>query len=48
MDSDQEANTAMKNLNNKEVEGRTMSVTVAREKTDKKSNFGGGGGKRRW
>ena len=47
MESDQEANTAMKNLNNKEVEGRTMSVTVAREKQDKKnSNFGGN--KRRW
>jgi len=47
MESDQEANTAMKNLNNKEVEGRTMSVTVAREKQDKKSN-NFGGGKRRW
>ena len=47
MESDQEANTAMKNLNNKEVEGRTMSVTVAREKQDKKSN-NFGGNKRRW
>ena len=47
MESDQEANTAMKNLNNKEVEGRTMSVTVAREKQDKKSN-NFGGSKRRW
>ena len=47
MESDQEANTAMKNLNNKEVEGRTMSVTVAREKQDKKSN-NFGGGKRSW
>jgi RNA recognition motif-containing protein len=47
MESDQEANAAMKNLNNKEVEGRTMSVTVAREKQDKKSNSFGGS-KRRW
>ena len=47
MESDQEANTAMKNLNNKEVEGRTMSVTVAREKQDKKSN-NFGANKRRW
>ncbi|HEX7904809.1 MAG TPA: RNA-binding protein [Chitinophagaceae bacterium] len=39
MDSDTEANAAMKGLNNKEVEGRAMSVSVAREKaprTDRK------------
>jgi len=47
MESDQEANKAMKDLNNKEIEGRTMSVTVAREKENKKSsNFGSN--KRRW
>ncbi len=33
MDSDTEANAAIKGLDNKEVEGRAMSVTVAREKT---------------
>ena len=47
MESDKEANEAMKNLNNKEVEGRTMAVTVAREKENKgNSNFGSN--KKRW
>lgn len=32
MDSDEESNKAMAALNNKQVEGRSMSVTVAREK----------------
>ena len=39
MDSETEAAAAMKGLNNKEVEGRAMSVSVAREKaprTDRK------------
>ncbi len=35
MDSEDEGNAAIKGLNNKEVEGRAMSVTVAREKTDR-------------
>jgi RNA recognition motif-containing protein len=47
MDSVSEANEAMKNLNNTEIEGRAMSVTVAREKERKNSN-GFGGGKKRW
>jgi len=47
MESDKEANEAMKNLNNKDVEGRTMSVTVAREK-EKKGNGNFGGNKKRW
>jgi len=46
MESDSEANNAMKNLNNKEIEGRTMSVTVAREKEKRNNNFGGN--KKRW
>ena len=33
MDNDAEANEAMKALNNKDIQGRAMSVTVAREKT---------------
>jgi RNA recognition motif-containing protein len=33
MASDAEANEAMKGLNNKDIQGRAMSVTVAREKT---------------
>ena len=38
MDSDQEANAAIKGLNNKEIEGRAMSVSVAREKTNRSDN----------
>ena len=35
MDSDAEAKTAMDKLNNKEIEGRQISVTQAREKTER-------------
>jgi RNA recognition motif-containing protein len=35
MGSNNEANEAMKNLNNKEIEGRAMSVSVARERENK-------------
>lgn len=35
MDSDEEGNAAIKALNNKEIGGRAMSVSVAREKTDR-------------
>ncbi len=38
MESDAEANEAMKGLNNKDIQGRAMSVTVAREKTPRDSN----------
>ena len=38
MDSDAEAKTAIDNLNNKEIEGRRISVTQAREKTDRPSS----------
>ena len=38
MESDAEANEAMKALNNKEVEGRQMSVSVAREKPKRSDN----------
>ncbi len=38
MDSDAEANEAMKGLDRKEVEGRSMSVTVAKEKTSRSEN----------
>ncbi|HJU45840.1 MAG TPA: RNA-binding protein [Chitinophagaceae bacterium] len=40
--SDAEAKEAMNALNNKEIEGRPMSVTVAREKTERPNN------NRRW
>ncbi|HEX5653017.1 MAG TPA: RNA-binding protein [Chitinophagaceae bacterium] len=38
MDSDDEANAAMKGLNNKDIDGRAMSVSVAREKTPRSDN----------
>ena len=38
MDSNDEAQAAIKGLNNKEIEGRAMSVSVAREKTTRSDN----------
>ena len=38
MDVVAEAQTAMKTLNNKEIEGRALSVTVAKEKTARSDN----------
>jgi RNA recognition motif-containing protein len=38
MPSDNEANEAMKNLHQKEIEGRSMSVTVARDKAPRTEN----------
>jgi len=38
MSSDAEAKEAIKGLNNKEIEGRAMSVSVAREKTTRSDN----------
>ena len=41
MESSSEANSAMSGLNNKEIEGRSISVTIAREKerTNTKKNW---------
>lgn len=38
MGSDDESNAAIKSLHNKEIEGRAMSVTVAREKAPRSDN----------
>jgi len=38
MGSDEESNNAMTGLNNKEIEGRTMSVSVAKEKPKRVDN----------
>ena len=38
MDITEEANDAMKNLHQKEVEGRAMAVSVAREKAPRSEN----------
>ncbi len=53
MASDEEGKAAMSELNNKEVEGRAMSVSIAKEKTERSNSGGGysgnsGGGNRRW
>ncbi len=57
MGTDAEAKEAIKGLNNKEVEGRAMSVSVAKEREERSSGGsggysnnrgGGGGGNRRW
>jgi len=38
MDSAAEAEAAMKSLNNKDIDGRAMSVTIAREKAPRSDN----------
>ena len=38
MDVLAEAQAAMKGMNNKEIEGRAMSVTIAKEKSDRSDN----------
>ena len=58
MSNDEEGKAAMAGLNNKEVEGRAMSVSVAKEREERSSNGGGsrggysnnrgGGGGGRW
>ncbi len=57
MSSTEEGEKAIAGLNGKEVEGRQMSVTIAKEKTERSNsgggggynrNSGGGGGNRRW
>jgi len=42
MASEDEGKDAMLGLNNKEVEGRAMSVSVAKEREERSSNGGGG------
>ena len=42
MPSDDEGKDAMLGLNNKEVEGRAMSVSVAKEREERSGNGGGG------
>lgn len=50
MESTKEGNEAMKNLNQKEIEGRAMSVSVAKERENRggKNSFSGGGGYKKW
>ena len=44
MPSEDEGKEAMLGLNNKEVEGRAMSVSVAKEREERSSNGGGSRG----
>jgi RNA recognition motif-containing protein len=44
MSSDEEGKKAMKELEGKEIEGRAISVSVAKPKSDRGSSFSGGGG----
>ena len=46
MASDEEARKAIKELEGKPVEGRSLSVSEARPKSDSRNSFGGGGGGR--
>lgn len=52
MSSDAESKDAMLGLNNKEIEGRVMSVSVAKEREERgrggRDSFSGGGGNKRW
>jgi RNA recognition motif-containing protein len=52
MSSDEEGKEAMAALNNKEVEGRAMSVSIAKEKSERGNsnsyNRNSGGGSKRW
>jgi RNA recognition motif-containing protein len=55
MPSEEEGKEAMLGLNNKEIEGRAMSVSVAKEREERSSGGGGGysgnrggGGNKRW
>jgi RNA recognition motif-containing protein len=51
MATEAEGKDAILGLNNKEVEGRAMGVSVAREKEDRNSgggSFSRGGGNKRW
>ena len=46
MPVDEEGKKAIAGLEGKEVEGRNISVSVARPKTENRNSFGGGGGNR--
>ena len=46
MSSEEHGQEAMTALNNKEIEGRALSVSIAREK--ERSNFSRGGNNKRW
>jgi RNA recognition motif-containing protein len=48
MESTKEANEAMKNLDNKEIEGRPISVTVARERESRGSGGNNSGSRKKW
>lgn len=48
MSQDAEGQNAIKGLEGKEIEGRAISVTVAKPKTDRGNSFSGGRSNSRW
>ncbi|MFW5893846.1 MAG: RNA recognition motif domain-containing protein [Verrucomicrobiota bacterium] len=48
MANDQEADAAIEELNGKEVEGRALTVNVARPREERGGGGGGGGRRNRW
>ncbi|MBS1512974.1 MAG: RNA-binding protein [Bacteroidetes bacterium] len=46
MPSEDDGNDAIKKLNGKEIEGRAVSVSIAREKAERSNGFSSGGNKR--
>jgi cold-inducible RNA-binding protein len=46
MSSDEEANTAMEALNGQSVDGRALTVNIARPREERSGGGGGGGGRR--
>jgi cold-inducible RNA-binding protein len=48
MDSADEAQQCIENLDGKDFSGRPLRVNIAKERTDNRSNSAGGGNARRW
>jgi RNA recognition motif-containing protein len=48
MPSEAESREAMQGLNNKEIEGRSLSISEAREKTDRSGSFSRKSDNKRW
>jgi RNA recognition motif-containing protein len=48
MPSEEDGKKAMLELNNKEIEGRSLNVSEAREKTDKGGSFSRNRSEKRW
>jgi RNA recognition motif-containing protein len=47
-DEEADAQSAINEMNGKELDGRSLNVSEARERTPRSGGGGGGGGERRW